>query len=191
MQKIGILGGAFNPPHRGHVRLARDFADRLSLAKLMVVPSFISPHKSTASLAGARDRLAMCRLAFEGDERFVISSMEIDRQGKSYTYDTLKAIKEQNPCAELYLIVGSDMFLSFDTWHRYKDILKMCTLCTAAREREHSLSDNPYKAIVSDLPALPLNSTQLRAMLKNGEDVKDYVGEKVAAYINDRGLYRD
>ncbi|HZK39128.1 MAG TPA: nicotinate-nucleotide adenylyltransferase [Clostridia bacterium] len=191
MQKIGIFGGAFNPPHKGHVRLARDFADRLSLTQVMVVPSFISPHKRATSLAGAQDRLAMCSLAFEGDERFVVSSMEIDRQGKSYTYDTLKVIKEQNPCADLYLIIGSDMFLSFDTWHRYKDILNLCTLCTAARETDHSLADNPYKAIVSDLPVLELNSTQLRAMLNNGEDVKIYVGEKVAAYIEDRGLYRD
>ena len=191
MQKIGIFGGAFNPPHKGHVRLACDFADRLSLSKVLVIPSFIPPHKSAASLAGAEDRLAMCHLAFGGDDRFVISSIEIDRKGKSYTYDTLKTIKEQNPDAALYLIVGSDMFLSFGTWHRYKEILEICTLCTAARETEHSLADNPYKAIVSDLPALHLNSTKLRAMLKNGEDVKSYVGEKVAAYINDRGLYRD
>ncbi len=191
MQKIGIFGGAFNPPHKGHVRLARDFADRLSLAKVMIVPTFIPPHKSAALLAEAHDRLEMCRLAFADDERFVVSSMEIDRKGKSYTYDTLREIKERNPFADLYLIVGSDMFLSFATWHRYKDILKMCTLCTAARETEHSFADNPYKAIVSDLQALHLNSTQLRAMLKNDEDVKIYVGEKVAAYIYDRGLYRD
>ncbi len=191
MQKIGVFGGAFNPPHKGHARLVRDFADRLSLAKVIIVPSFISPHKSATSLAGAQDRLEMCRLAFEGDERFVVSSMEIDRKGKSYTYDTLKAIKEQNPLAELYLIVGSDMFLSFDTWHRYQDILKICTLCTAARQTGHSLAENPYKAIVSDLPVLQLNSTQVRAMLKRDEDVTIYVGEKVAAYINDRGLYRD
>ncbi len=191
MQKIGMFGGAFNPPHKGHVRLARDFADKLSLSKVIVVPSFIPPHKSAAALVGAQDRLAMCRLAFGEDDRFVVSSMEIDRGGKSYTYDTLQAIKTQNPCAELYLIVGSDMFLSFDTWHRYKDILKICTLCTAAREKEHSLTENPHKAIVSALPALHLNSTQLRERLKNGEDIRAYVGEEVAAYINDRRLYRD
>ena len=191
VQKIGVFGGAFNPPHKGHSRLARDFADRLSLSKVLVVPSFIPPHKSAAGLAKAADRLAMCRLAFAEDERFTISSMEIDRGGKSYTYDTLRAIKEQNPCADLYLIVGSDMFLSFDAWYRYKDILKICTLCTAARETDHSLAENPYGAVVSDLPALHLNSTALRAMLKNGEDVKPYVGEKVAAYIKDKGLYHD
>ncbi len=191
MKKIGIFGGAFNPPHKGHVRLARDFADRLPLDEVLIIPSFIPPHKSAAALAGAADRLAMCRLAFCGDPRFAVSAVEIDRGGKSYTYDTLLAIKEKNPGAALYLIIGSDMFLSFHTWHRYEEILKICTLCTAAREKGLVLPENPYGALISDLPALELNSTMLRAMLKKGENIAEYTGEKVARYIRRRGLYRD
>ena len=191
MKKIGIFGGAFNPPHKGHVRLARDFADRLTLDEVLIVPSFIPPHKSAAALAGAADRLQMCRLAFCDDKRFIVSTVEIDRGGKSYTYDTLLAIQEKNPGAELYLIIGSDMFLSFDTWHRYRDILKICTLCTAPREEGLTLAENPYNALISDSPALELNSTMLREMLKKGENIAEYTGEKVARYIRRRGLYRD
>ena len=191
MQRLGVFGGAFNPPHKGHVRLARDFADRLSLSKVLVIPSFIPPHKSSADLANGEDRLAMCRLAFCDDTRFTISSMEIDRGGKSYTYDTLLAIKKKNPSAELYLIIGSDMFLSFKTWYRFDDILKICTLCTAAREKNITMLNDDIHAIVSDLPALEICSTKLRLQCKNGEDISGFVGKNVADYISDRGLYRD
>ena len=191
MQRLGVFGGAFNPPHMGHVRLARDFADRLSLAKVTVVPSFIPPHKSAEGLASGGDRLEMCRLAFCEDERFAVSSMEIDRGGKSYTYDTLTEIIKQNPGAELFLIIGSDMFLTFDTWYRYEDILKICTLCTAARENNITLQNNKIDAIISDLPALELCSTDIREMQRNGGDISVFTGEKVAKYISDRGLYRD
>jgi nicotinate-nucleotide adenylyltransferase len=191
MKKIGVFGGAFNPPHKGHVRLARDFADRLSLTEVMVIPSFIPPHKSAAALVNAQDRLEMCRLAFCDDPRFTVSATEIERGGKSYTYDTLLEIKKSNPGAALYLIIGSDMFLTFHTWRRYEDILKICTLCTAARENGLTFAENPYNALISDLPALELNSTAIREKLKNGEDIEAYVGGKVAGYINGRGLYRD
>lgn len=192
MKKIGIFGGAFNPPHKGHVRLARDFADRLSLTEVLIIPSFIPPHKSPAALADAADRLAMCRLAFCDDERFTVSAVEIDRGGKSYTYDTLLQIKEENPGAALYLIIGSDMLLSFDTWRRYEDILKIATLCAAARENGPALSQGKtYGAIISDLPPLELSSTMLREKIHNNEDIDAYTGGKVAAYIKRRGLYRD
>ncbi|MEI6577844.1 MAG: nicotinate-nucleotide adenylyltransferase [Eubacteriales bacterium] len=191
MQRLGIFGGAFNPPHKGHVRLARDFADRLSLSNVTVIPSFIPPHKIADDLASGEDRLEMCRLAFCDDTRFTVSSMEIDRGGKSYTYDTLLQIKEANPSAELYLIIGSDMFLSFKTWYRYIDILKICTLCTAAREKNITIQNDDIEAIISDLPALEICSTDLRLLCKNGEDISGFVGEKVADYISDRGLYGD
>lgn len=194
MQKVGILGGAFNPPHKGHVRLARYFADRLSLDKVLVIPSFIPPHKSAADLAGGADRLEMCRLAFSRDNRFEVSPVEIERGGKSYTYDTLIEIKKTVPPAELFLIVGSDMFMSFETWHRYRDILKICTLCTASREKNVDLrngGDNSINAIVSNLAPLVISSTQIREKCRNGEDISEFTGKKVAKYINDRGLYRE
>jgi nicotinate-nucleotide adenylyltransferase len=174
----------------GHVRLARDFADRLSLTEVLVIPSFIPPHKSAAGLAGAADRLEMCRLAFCDDDRFNVSAMEIDRGGKSYTYDTLLKIRAENPGAELYLIIGSDMFLSFKTWRRYEDILKICTLCTAPRVSGLALHEgNTYGAIISDLPAWEINSTALRERIKSGEDVSCDTGAAVAQFIRDRGLY--
>lgn len=191
MRKIGIFGGAFNPPHKGHVRLARDFADRLSLDEVLVIPSFIPPHKSTVHLAPPEERLEMCRLAFGLDPRFTVSPMEIDRGGKSYTYDTLLEIKKENPAAELFLIIGSDMYRSFKTWHRYKSILKICTLCTAAREKNTAVRNSGIDAVIADLPAYEVSSTQIRTMLGNDEDISEFTGKKVAQYISDRGLYRD
>ena len=190
MLKLGVFGGAFNPPHKGHTRLARDFADRLSLDKILVIPSYIPPHKSAVNLADGTDRLEMCRLAFGGDTRFVISPMEIDRGGKSYTYDTLLEIKGNNPEAKLFLIIGSDMYLNFSTWRRYKDILKICTLCTAAREKNVSLAGIGTDAIISSLPAYEISSTEIRETCSKGGNISEFTGEKVAEYINRRGLYR-
>lgn len=191
MRTIGVFGGAFNPPHKGHVRLARDFAGRLSLDKVLVIPSFIPPHKSDSLLATAEDRLAMCRLAFAGDDRFEISAMEIERGGKSYTYDTLRALREEYPEAALYLIVGSDMLASFETWHRWRDILSLCTLCAARRKESDNLCKDKVDCLVSDLPAFEVSSTEIRDRLARGEDIVPLVGPEVAEYIRGRGLYGD
>lgn len=191
MRTIGVFGGAFNPPHKGHVRLARDFAGRLSLDKVLVIPSFLPPHKTDSLLATAEDRLAMCRLAFGDDDRFEVSGMEIERGGKSYTYDTLRALRDEYPDAALYLIVGSDMLASFETWHRWRDILSLCTLCAARRKESDSLCKDEVDCLVSDLPALEVSSTEIRDRLAQGEDIAPLVGSKVADYIRSRGLYGD
>ena len=189
MRSIGVFGGAFNPPHLGHQRLARYFADKLYLARVRVIPSFIPVHKSSADLADARDRLEMCRLLFEEDERFEVSDMEIKRGGKSYTYDTLLEIGKELPDHQIFLIVGSDMLESFHTWYRYDDILKIATLCVASREPGFLLDENPFGAIVADLPAMKISSTAVRQAVASGEEISSFTGEKVAKYVKDRGLY--
>ena len=97
MAAIGVFGGTFNPPHLGHLRLVRRFADRLSMSKVLIIPTYMPPHKQTGELASKEDRLNMCRLMFSCDDRFKVSSIETDRGGKSYTYDTLKELKGLYP----------------------------------------------------------------------------------------------
>lgn len=191
VKKIGVFGGAFNPPHKGHVALAKGMADSLGLDEVLIIPSYISPHKSSSSLAGGEHRLAMCRLAFGDDPRFTVSAMELDRGGKSYTVETLREIKKNNPDAALYLIVGSDMFLSFNTWRCYEEILQLATLCAASRKQGLHLAENPYKALIVDLPVLEMSSTDLRKKLAEGGNVEEFVGKKVAQYMESEGLYRD
>ncbi|NLP48418.1 MAG: nicotinate (nicotinamide) nucleotide adenylyltransferase [Clostridiales bacterium] len=188
MRSIGVFGGAFNPPHLGHLRLARYFADKLYLARVRVIPSHLSVHKSSEDLAPAEDRLEMCRLLFSGD-RFEVNDMEISRGGKSYTYDSLLEISRELPDHQIFLIMGSDMFESFHTWYRYEDILKMATVCTARRQEGLALEENPYGALIADLPPLEISSSMVRQAVEKGQDIEAYTGPKVAGYVKDRGLY--
>lgn len=197
--KIGIFGGTFNPPHLAHLNIAKEFCRKLDLDKLIVIPTFQPPHKQAQSLASGADRLAMCRLLFE-DERFDVSDIEIRRQGKSYTYDTLCQLEETYEGAELYLIIGSDMLLSFHKWYRHEDILKKCTLCVLTRETaidngqmkayaESKLALGENDIILSTLGAYELSSTQVREKLVKGEDAGELVGDRVYTYIKEKRLY--
>ncbi len=195
MSRIGIFGGTFNPPHIAHTRLAEHFVKELKLDRLLVIPTYQPPHKSSAELASGEDRMNMCLLAFHDA---VVSNIEINRGGKSYTYDTLCELKEQYPGDELFFIVGSDMLLSFDRWYKHEEILEMVTLCAADREGE----DSPLKKhgvpsffegkrlVVSSLPAVELSSTRIRELIRENKSTASLLDDAVRAYIDERGLYR-
>lgn len=133
MEKIGIFGGTFNPVHNGHVLLARHYVQALGLQKLLVIPAKTPPHKLAPELAAEQLRLQMCALAFADLPQAQVSDLEICRPGKSYTIDTVYKLRQLYPQAQLYLLVGSDMFLSFTKWKDWQGILQEVTLCTAAR----------------------------------------------------------
>ena len=133
--RIGIFGGAFNPVHNGHLNIADSFYEDLSLDKLLFIPTAKPPHKSDEGLLSGEDRVNMLRLAVE-NKPYEISTIEFERNDKSYTYDTLIELKKLYPDSEFFLIIGADQFIHFDKWYRYSDILDMVTLCTSARERQ-------------------------------------------------------
>lgn len=190
MDKIGVFGGTFNPPHLGHLRLARAFDRLLDFDAIIVVPAFSPPHKTAPSLASGEDRLAMCRLLFSGLPKAEVSDTELRRGGRSYTYDTLVALGGRFPGARLYLIVGSDMLNSFRQWHRYGDILALCTLCAARRRGDDELDGSVEGVITADFEPLDISSTELRALAASGAELSPFAGADVANYINQKGLYR-
>ena len=198
--RIGIYGGSFNPPHKGHIRLAQAMLEAAKLDKMLIIPAGTPPHKQTL-LADDSDRLAMCRFAFS-DERFEVSDIEICREGKSYTVLTVEELRKKYPDDSLFLIIGSDMLLSFDRWYRYKDILSEVTLCVATREDEITrdellrfsrdilgLSDDSI--IVSDITAFECSSTDVREKIKNGGDTEEFLTDEVKGYIMENELYTD
>ncbi|MCR5485367.1 MAG: nicotinate (nicotinamide) nucleotide adenylyltransferase [Clostridiales bacterium] len=190
MAGIGIFGGTFNPPHMGHLKLVRAFADRLSLSEVIVMPTYIPPHKEVDDLASFEDRYNMCRILFGSDDRFTVSREEYERGGKSYTVDTLTMLKDRYPDEKLYLIMGSDMLSSFDKWYRHEDILKMCTLCAASRRGEEKLG-YLFGALIEEFEPYEISSTEIRNKVKNGESISADVGAEVEKYIIGRGLYMD
>lgn len=192
--KIGVFGGTFNPPHNGHVRLAKAAADELKLDKLLVIPSCIPPHKIAAKLADGQERLEMCRLAFGCDPRFEVSPMELERGSRSYTVETLRELKALYPDSELYFIVGSDMLESFDKWYLWQEILSLSVLCAASREEGYSPDLSRFGKLaerikIITLDPLEVSSTQIRN--STGEVSPELLDPKVAVYIREHGLYDD
>lgn len=199
MMNIAIFGGSFNPPHKAHLRIASEFFEKLSLDKMLIIPTFIAPHKDIKYYVPAEKRLKMCRLMFP-DSKFTVSDLEIKREGKSYTVDTLESLSEEYPNAKFYLIIGSDMLLSFHRWYRYEDILKKCTLCVMTRENSVTKGEMLWYAgstlglgerdiVLSDAGAYEMSSTLIREKIAKKEDVSDYLIKEVEDYIKEKGLY--
>lgn len=189
--RLGIFGGTFNPPHNGHVRLARAAMRELRLDKLLIIPSCVPPHKIAAKLASGEDRLEMCRIAFGGDPKVEVSSMELDRKGRSYTVDTLRELKAAYPDSELFFIVGSDMLESFDSWYMWKEILSLSVLCAASREEGYTPDLDRFGELADrvrpiSLSPLEISSTQIRISHES-----QLVPEGVAEYIKAHALYDD
>lgn len=198
--RIAMLGGTFDPIHKGHLELARAFARRLELDRVVLMPTAVPPHKLKSQMAPADKRLEMCRLATADDPLFEVSDLEIARGGASFTVDTLETLTAQRPDDEWYLITGADMFLSLGSWWRFGDIARMAALCTAPRD-DGSLSklkayaaqleERGARCVIADIPLMPVSSTGLRRAIAAGEDTADWLPEPVAAYIAREGLYID
>ena len=201
MRRIGVFGGTFNPPHLGHLRLAQAAKAQGSLDIVLIMPANIPPHKEAHDLICSDDRLALCRKTFE-DEAFMISDLELRRSGKSYTVDTMHALKEAYPDDALFLIIGSDMLLSFDRWYRWQEILSLCSLLVLSRDDEISpealrtyanetlgLTEGEGYQVL-DLAPMELSSTLIREIIAQGGDASSYLTVAASAYIKEKGLYQ-
>lgn len=199
-QKIALFGGTFDPIHNGHIRLAAEFARRLKLDKVILMPTYVPPHKVKPEMAPAADRLEMCRLAAGNDPLFTVSDLEISRGGASFTADTLETLCGQYPEARWYLITGADMFLTMGTWWRFEDIAATAVLCAAPRDGVSMAELEAYAArleaegavcALENIPLTPLSSTEIREKLRRGEAVDQLVPAAVAGYIAAKRLYTE
>jgi len=196
--KIGVLGGTFNPVHNSHINLAQEYARQLELDRVVIVPAFLPPHKSARGLASSKDRMEMCVLATKDLPLFHVTDFEIKQEGKSYTYRTLRHILNKYPGAELFLIMGGDMFLTVQDWRLSHEIFKMATLCGAQREKgeltlldihKEVLENHGARCMIIEMEAQPLSSTQVRHMIAAGEDVAGLLHPDVRSYIVNHRLY--
>ncbi len=199
-QKIAVFGGAFDPIHEGHVQLALAFAQRLGLDKVLLVPTYVPPHKLRENMAPAADRLEMCRRVAAAHPVLEVSDIEIARGGASFTVDTLETLAGQYTDVEWYLITGADMFLTLATWWRFEDIAELAILCAAPRGTvtidelrayARTLERQGAKCCVEDIPVLDVSSTAIRERLAAGRwvEAEELLPREVAAYIRERGLY--
>jgi nicotinate-nucleotide adenylyltransferase len=197
VERIGILGGMFNPPHVGHLALARAAAHELDLERVLLTPVLVPPHKPARWDPGAEHRLQMCRLAVRGQERLGVCTLELERPGPSYTVDTLRSIHATHPSAELTLILGADMACTLASWREPREILGLACLAVAEREdtsRSEVLSaltplDAGARVAFVDMPRLDVSSSLVRRRLTAGEPIDELVGAAVAGYIAEHELY--
>lgn len=196
--RIALFGGTFDPIHSAHVRMARMLADRLALDRVLLMPASFPPHKIKSSDTKASDRLNMCRLAAAEDPRFEASDLELARGGASFTVDTLEQLHRLYPEAEWYLLIGADMFMSFGSWYRFEDILKLAVVCTvprgeiaadALRRYAATLSADMTRFKILDTPVGDISSTEIRSKIAAGEPLDELVPPAVAAYIRAHNLY--
>ena len=197
--RIGVFGGAFDPPHNAHLALARAALDQLGLDALYIIPTGQAWHKSRELIAPCH-RLAMTRLAFEDMPRVVVDDRELQRVGPTFTIDTLQALQTENPQAQLYLFIGADQFAAFRQWHRWEEILELAIICIADRAQS-TLAQAQFEAYSEyskhffklQLPLMPVSATKIRQMMASGvataEAIASLVPEPVARYISLHQLY--
>lgn len=194
--KLGIYGGSFNPFHNGHKLSAQAFVEAAELDKLLIMPTFMPPHKQLSDGIDSYHRLNMIKNVF-CDERIEVSDYEIKKKGISYTYQTLEHFAQF--CDELYFSLGTDMFLSLDNWKNPNVIFSLCTIVCLVREiSENKLIDEKKaeyekkygaRILLPKYSPVELSSTEVREKIKNGESIDDLVPSAVAEYIKKYDLY--
>lgn len=199
-EKIGIMGGTFNPIHYGHLLLAEQAREELGLHKVLFVPSGNPYMKDQNTILGGKIRCDMVKLAMEGHPDFYLSTMEIEREGPTYTCDTLKELKEKNPENTYYLILGADSLLTLENWKKSEVIFQNAVIAAAVRgtgneEKIRAISawlTKKYQAEIHILPARfwDISSSEIRERLENGKSVRYMLPESVRSYIFDNHLYQ-
>lgn len=195
--RIGIYGGSFNPVHNGHIHLALTAAEEFGLDRVYLVPSKKSPHRSSDEYAPDADRVEMLRLACRISDKLEVSSYELENDRVSYSVYTVRHFRELFPDAELFLLVGSDMLLSFDKWFCYKEILSEAILCVVSRNRGDLDELRRYaeklgesgRILISSQEPLEASSTEIRKKIAKNENFSCYLDKNVVQYITMRGLY--
>ncbi len=216
-QKIGILGGTFNPIHYGHLAAAEEVRDRLKLDRVLFIPSFQPPHKRENDVPSAVHRMEMVRLAAAHNQFFDPSDIELKRGGRSYTIDTIEALRESYPGIDLYFITGLDSFLEIQTWNHWERRLTLCTFVVLSRpgyqftdllkidfmlpaqdqvlkldrgELVHvDFRAGAWSVYLELIPLYDISSTDIRTRVKEGRSIKYLLPEAVETYIIKHKLY--
>lgn len=201
MKKIGIMGGTFNPIHHGHLILAESTYEQLNLDKILFMPLKNPPHKAISGEVNEKQRVDMISLAIKDNPHFEISTMELDREGITYTAETLTILTRENPDTEYYFIVGADSLFYMQNWMEPQTVFRLCTVVAASRnqvEKDQIYNQMEYlKNIFSanimliHMPVIEISSAMIRERVASAKTIRYYVPETVKEYIASNRLYMD
>ena len=194
---IGVLGSAFNPPHLGHLALAQEALWQLGLEEIVLVPTGEAPHKRIHDDPGRELRLAMTRLAAADDPRFTVSTLEVEREGPSYTYETLELLARERGETELVFVMGADAAVGLESWRRPERVVELARIAVARRS---GVSDAEVaatmrslgaegRATMLEMPQFGVSSSAVRERAAAGRPLRYLVPEAVARFIKEKGIY--
>lgn len=199
-KKVGIMGGTFDPIHYGHLILAQNALDTFSLDEILFVPSGTPWLKESTKVLSKNKRVSMTGMAIEDNPDFALSTIEIDREGNSYSYETVEELKRMQPKTDFYFIMGADSLLEIERWKHPDRLMAECTLLVAVRddcdreglEKQIIYLTDKYQADIRILPAnrIDISSTKIRRMIQEGKSVRYMLPDQVIRFIQKNHLYR-
>lgn len=187
MKKVGILGGTFNPPHNGHLLIANEVLSDLQLDEIWFMPNHEPPHKKRPESVNDEERLKMLKLAIDGNPAFSIQAIELDREGPSYTVDTMKMIDTEHKDHQFYFIIGADMIEYLPKWHKIDELVNLVQFVGVQRPSYSHQTD--YPVLYVDVPAFDVSSSMIRDRMKCGQTVRYLLPDPVIEYIEEKHLY--
>jgi nicotinate-nucleotide adenylyltransferase len=195
--RIGVLGGTFDPIHNAHLFVAEDARVRLGLDTVLVVPNGVPPHKKEYAVTAAEHRLRMVELAVNGSAHLRAEPMEVQREGPSYTADTLRALRDEHPGDEIVFITGADAVAEIGTWHEPEQVVRLCRLVAVSRPGlglDHMKDLVPAGLLpfieVHTAPEIGISATMIRQRVRDGLPIRYLTPDPVVRYINEHDLYR-
>lgn len=200
MKKIGIMGGTFNPIHYGHLFLAEHAFEQMGLDQILFMPSNHPPHKKSEDIVSNEHRKAMVHLAIQNNPHFALSTLELEREGTTYTVDTLELLTKKQPDTEFYFIVGADSFFALQNWKNPERILELCSLVVFERdlvepdkmEKQLKFLTATFKGakiFLLDMPTIQISSKMIRERIAENKSIRYYVPTEVLTYIEKHNLY--
>ncbi len=198
MERIGILGGTFDPPHTGHLILAQHAVDAIGLSRLFFVPAANPPHKQQEAKTPVEHRLAMLDCATADNPQFGISRVDVDRPGPHYSVDMVRLLQDQYPHAELYFVMGGDSLRDLPKWNRPQELIRLCRIAVMRRPQSvisrdmhrETLPELADRLTIVDAPLIDISSTAIVARCAAGYSIRYLVPDAVIAYIKEHQLYR-
>lgn len=185
--RVGILGGTFNPPHLGHLIIANEVLFQLGLDEVRFMPAGIPPHKKISGDTSAQQRQEMVRLAIEGHTGFTLEPIELEEEGPSYTYETIKLLVDREPDAEFHFIIGGDMIEFLPQWYKIEELSRLIQFVGVKRPGYET--DSPYNVKMIEVPQIDISSTLIRDRVSSGGTVTYLIPEVVSDYIREEKLY--
>ncbi len=215
--RIGLIGGSFDPVHSGHLRAAEEISEKLELDEVVFIPTLVSPHKSSETMASSSHRLNMLNISVKGNPRFRVSDMELRREPPSYTIDTLRSLKQSGPENGYYFIMGCELFMEIDTWKDFAELFNYSSFVVFRRpgydladstgpiplalenDFRYSYSDRGMDVFAHkssnelffvDIAGIRVSSTEIRNLARHGSSLRYLVASEVEEYIAENGLYQ-